>query len=32
MDVLKSGTLVGEDKFGNKYYENNRHFLGKVEN
>lgn len=22
----KSGTLVGEDKYGNKYYENNRYF------
>ncbi|XP_076244548.1 NADH dehydrogenase (ubiquinone) B17.2 subunit [Calliopsis andreniformis] len=26
VDVLKSGTLVGEDKFGNKYYENNSYF------
>ncbi|XP_053976541.1 probable NADH dehydrogenase [ubiquinone] 1 alpha subcomplex subunit 12 [Hylaeus volcanicus] len=28
MDTLKSGTLVGVDKFGNKYYENNRYFYG----
>lgn len=25
MDVLKKGTLVGTDKFGNKYYENNEY-------
>lgn len=28
-DDLKDGTLVGEDKYGNKYYENDRYFLGK---
>ncbi|XP_003706384.1 NADH dehydrogenase (ubiquinone) B17.2 subunit [Megachile rotundata] len=28
MDELKSGTLVGEDKYGNKYYENNSYFYG----
>ena len=26
VDILKSGTLVGEDKYGNKYYENNTYF------
>ncbi|XP_018010146.1 NADH dehydrogenase [ubiquinone] 1 alpha subcomplex subunit 12 [Hyalella azteca] len=26
---LKSGTLVGTDKLGNKYYENNEYFLGR---
>lgn len=29
MDVLKSGTLIGVDKYGNKYYENNSYFYGK---
>ncbi|XP_022205031.1 probable NADH dehydrogenase [ubiquinone] 1 alpha subcomplex subunit 12 [Nilaparvata lugens] len=29
MDDLKSGTLVGVDKYGNKYYENNAHFVGR---
>ena len=24
------GTLVGTDKMGNKYYENNEYFLGKL--
>lgn len=28
-DKLKTGTLVGEDKFGNKYYENPSYFYGK---
>ena len=28
-DDLKDGTFVGEDKYGNKYYENDRYFLGK---
>ncbi|VDD80870.1 unnamed protein product [Mesocestoides corti] len=28
-DELKDGTLVGEDYLGNKYYENNRYFLGR---
>lgn len=29
MDELKAGTLVGVDKYGNKYYENNSYFVGK---
>lgn len=29
-DDLKSGTLVGEDKYGNRYYENNMYFVGKL--
>ncbi|XP_011169536.1 NADH dehydrogenase [ubiquinone] 1 alpha subcomplex subunit 12 [Solenopsis invicta] len=29
VDELKSGTLVGEDKYGNRYYENNAHFVGR---
>jgi NADH:ubiquinone oxidoreductase subunit len=29
MDELKMGTLVGVDKFGNKYYENNEYFHGR---
>ncbi|KAF7992806.1 hypothetical protein HCN44_005150 [Aphidius gifuensis] len=28
-DDLKWGTLVGEDKYGNKYYENNYFFYGR---
>ncbi|XP_073972660.1 NADH dehydrogenase (ubiquinone) B17.2 subunit [Rhodnius prolixus] len=28
-DELKLGTLVGEDKYGNKYYENNYYFYGR---
>ncbi|VDK38005.1 unnamed protein product [Taenia asiatica] len=28
-DELKDGTLVGEDYLGNKYYENDRYFLGR---
>lgn len=27
MDVTRTGTLVGEDKFGNKYYEDNSYFM-----
>ncbi|KAL8221695.1 UNVERIFIED_CONTAM: hypothetical protein K2H54_074373 [Gekko kuhli] len=26
---LKTGTLVGTDKYGNKYYEDNRYFFGR---
>ncbi|XP_059488859.1 probable NADH dehydrogenase [ubiquinone] 1 alpha subcomplex subunit 12 [Neocloeon triangulifer] len=29
MDELKSGTLIGEDKYGNKYYENKMYFYGR---
>ncbi|XP_022906078.1 probable NADH dehydrogenase [ubiquinone] 1 alpha subcomplex subunit 12 [Onthophagus taurus] len=29
MDDLKQGTLVGEDKYGNKYFENNYFFYGR---
>jgi len=28
-DDLKSGKLVGEDKYGNKYYENPQYFYGR---
>ncbi|XP_022124938.1 probable NADH dehydrogenase [ubiquinone] 1 alpha subcomplex subunit 12 [Pieris rapae] len=28
-DELKDGTLVGKDKFGNKYFENPRYFYGR---
>lgn len=28
-DYLKEGTLVGEDKYGNKYYENDNYFVGR---
>ncbi|XP_053621477.1 probable NADH dehydrogenase [ubiquinone] 1 alpha subcomplex subunit 12 [Plodia interpunctella] len=28
-DELKDGVLVGEDKYGNKYYENPRYFYGR---
>merc|ERR1711936_814881 len=28
-DDLKDGELVGEDKYGNKYYTNNRYFYGR---
>ena len=31
-DCLKVGTLIGEDKYGNKYYQNNRQFYGKIKN
>ncbi|EPB67989.1 hypothetical protein ANCCEY_12912 [Ancylostoma ceylanicum] len=27
MDVTRVGTLVGTDKFGNKYYEDNSYFM-----
>ena len=27
-DDLKEGTLIGEDKYGNKYFENNKYFYG----
>ena len=30
-DDLKEGTLIGEDKYGNKYYENNKYFYGKTD-
>ena len=26
---VRVGTLVGEDKYGNKYYEDNKQFFGK---
>nr|CAH7723393.1 unnamed protein product [Callosobruchus chinensis] len=29
MDSLRPGTLVGTDKYGNKYYENPRYFYGR---
>ncbi|KAK9876298.1 hypothetical protein WA026_012596 [Henosepilachna vigintioctopunctata] len=29
MDDLKMGTLMGIDKCGNKYFENNRYFFGR---
>ena len=28
-DELKDGNLVGEDYLGNRYYQNDRYFLGK---
>ncbi|KAJ9582280.1 hypothetical protein L9F63_003409 [Diploptera punctata] len=28
-DDIKLGNLVGEDKYGNKYYENNMYFYGR---
>ncbi len=28
-DDLKEGTLVGEDKFGNKYFQNDKYFYGR---
>ncbi|KAF7233877.1 hypothetical protein EG68_12584 [Paragonimus skrjabini miyazakii] len=28
-DELKWGTHIGTDKFGNKYYENNKYFMGR---
>lgn len=28
-DDLKAGNFVGEDEVGNKYYENDKYFLGK---
>ena len=30
MDDLRTGTLVGADAMGNKYYENNNYFFGKL--
>lgn len=27
-DDLKEGRLVGQDAYGNKYYENNKYFYG----
>ena len=27
-DDLKEGNLIGEDKYGNKYFENNKYFYG----
>lgn len=29
MDDFKAGTLVGSDKYGNKYYENGYYFFGR---
>lgn len=29
MDTAKFGELVGEDKYGNKYYKNNYYFYGR---
>ncbi|KAL0117475.1 hypothetical protein PUN28_010356 [Cardiocondyla obscurior] len=29
VDELKTGTLIGEDKYGNRYYENNAYFVGR---
>jgi NADH dehydrogenase (ubiquinone) 1 alpha subcomplex subunit 12 len=28
-DDVKDGTLVGVDRNGNRYYQNNRYFVGK---
>lgn len=28
MDAMKWGTLIGEDKYGNKYYQNDAYFYG----
>ena len=28
-DAIKNGALIGEDKLGNKYYENHRYFVGR---
>ena len=28
-DEVKNGTLIGEDKYGNKYFENKRYFVGR---
>uniref|UniRef100_A0A7R9DFT8 NADH dehydrogenase [ubiquinone] 1 alpha subcomplex subunit 12 n=1 Tax=Timema poppense TaxID=170557 RepID=A0A7R9DFT8_TIMPO len=28
-DDVKIGTLIGKDKYGNKYYENNMYFYGR---
>ncbi|KAL6260607.1 hypothetical protein P5V15_008127 [Pogonomyrmex californicus] len=29
VDELKTGTLIGTDKYGNRYYENNAYFMGR---
>ena len=29
-EELKTGTLMGEDEFGNKYYHNPMYFMGKM--
>ena len=29
-EEIKYGNLAGEDKFGNKYYENKTYFMGKM--
>ena len=29
-DDVKYGDLVGEDKYGNKYFQNNSYFYGKI--
>jgi NADH:ubiquinone oxidoreductase subunit len=29
MNTVKTGTLVGVDKYGNKYFQNDRYFYGK---
>ena len=29
MDELRDGTLVGIDKYGNKYYQNNEYIFSK---
>jgi NADH dehydrogenase (ubiquinone) 1 alpha subcomplex subunit 12 len=29
-DDLKVGNLMGVDKFGNKYFENNAYFVGEL--
>lgn len=31
MDDLKTGTLVGVDKDGNRYFENKKYFYGEYE-
>ncbi|XP_029646500.1 NADH dehydrogenase [ubiquinone] 1 alpha subcomplex subunit 12 isoform X2 [Octopus sinensis] len=28
-DDLKTGTLIGEDEFGNKYFQNKKYFFGR---
>lgn len=28
-DDLKTGTFIGADKYGNRYYQNKRYFVGK---
>jgi hypothetical protein len=29
-DLRTAGKLMGEDKYGNKYYENNEFFIGEL--